>query len=139
MKHFFLCFSVLIFFLSCSSKVPQVYELHTPSTVVLRLEIARTKEERELGLMFRENLGANEGMLFIFENETQLSFWMKDTSLPLSIAFLDSTGKVINIEHMVPFSLEAVSSLSKAQYAIEVNRGAFPRFEIYTGTVLELP
>ena len=91
----------------------------------LEVEIARTKKQRENGLMFREELGWNEGMIFIFPEEQFLSFWMKDTSIPLSIAFLDEGGVVVGIYDMQPNSLEPIRSNRKCRFAIEVNRGFF--------------
>jgi uncharacterized membrane protein (UPF0127 family) len=75
--------------------------------------------------MRREDLDWNRGMLFVFEDDEYLSFWMKDTLLPLSIAFLDRRGRVVDLHDMQPNSLVPVQSTKKCRYALEVNRGYF--------------
>jgi uncharacterized protein len=72
---------------------------------LIQAEVAQTPEQRGIGLMHRPKMGANEGMLFVFESATQQCFWMKNTLLPLSIAFLDADGSVVNIEDMAPQTL----------------------------------
>jgi len=104
----------------------------------LEVEIARTKKQREKGLMFREELGWNEGMLFIFPEEQLLSFWMKDTSIPLSIVFLDGSGVVVDIYDMKPFSLDPVRSSRKCRFAIEVNQGFFSEAGLSRGDSIDL-
>src|SRR5947199_10828039 len=68
-------------------------------------EVARTPDERSIGLMFRQSLGANEGMLFVFEQPSEQCFWMKNTLIPLSVAFVADDGAIVNIEHMKPQNL----------------------------------
>jgi uncharacterized membrane protein (UPF0127 family) len=102
------------------------------------VEVARTKKQRTTGLMNRDELGRNEGMLFIFETEKYLSFWMKDTSIPLSIAFLDKNGVVTDIYDMEPYSLTTVRSSEKCSYAIEVNRGFFYESGLEVGDTIDL-
>lgn len=91
-------------------------------------EIADTSEERERGLMFREELGENEGMLFVYEEEDDRSFWMKNTLIPLDIIFLDSDLEVINIEKADPEpntsddNLASYESERPAQYVLELNQ-----------------
>jgi hypothetical protein len=104
----------------------------------LEVEIAKTKRQRARGLMSREELEWNEGMLFIFREEQYLSFWMKDTSIPLSIAFLDKNGVVTDIYDMEPFSLDPVRSSRKCRYAIEVNRNFFRDAGLAVGSSLNL-
>lgn len=104
----------------------------------LEVEIARTKKQRAKGLMFREELGWNEGVLFIFQGDQDLSFWMKDTSIPLSIAFLDNRGVVVDIYDMQPFSLDPVRSTRRLRYAIEVNRNFFRDAGLTVGDSIDL-
>ncbi len=104
----------------------------------LYVEIASTPEQRQKGLMFRKHLGENEGMLFVFEKEKILSFWMKDTYIPLSIAFIDKNGVIVNIFDMKPFSLKPVVSTLKCKYALEVNRGFFRRCGVEVGDKIDL-
>ena len=104
----------------------------------LEVEMARKKKQREKGLMFREELGWNEGMLFIFPKEQLLSFWMKDTSIPLSIAFVDERGVVVDIYDMKPYSLDPVRSSRKCRFAIEVNQGFFRDAGLTRGDSIDL-
>ena len=88
--------------------------------------------------MNRDKLDWNSGMLFVFEDERVLSFWMKDTKIPLSIAFIDKNGKVTDIFDMKPYSLEAVTSTEKCRYAIEANIGFFDESGLTVGDTVDL-
>lgn len=105
----------------------------------LMVEVAQTEKEKALGLMYREHLGKDEGMLFIYEQEEILSFWMKNTRIPLSIAFLDRNGKIVDIQDMQPFSLKVHFSRQPAAYALEVNQGWFQKNGIGIGNSVNLP
>ena len=105
----------------------------------IKVEVARTEKEQERGLMFRERMGKDEGMLFVYEREEMLSFWMKNTRLPLSIAFIDKDGKIVDIQDMEPFSLETHTSAGPARYALEMNRGWFAREGIKVGDIVKIP
>jgi len=105
----------------------------------LNAQVARTEREKARGLMFRESLGQDEGMLFVYEREEILSFWMKNTPLPLSIAFIDQQGKIVDIQDMEPFSLRTHFSARPAQYALEVNKGWFQRNGINVGDLVKFP
>ena len=105
----------------------------------IKVEVARTEKEKERGLMFRERLGKDEGMLFVYEREERLSFWMKNTRLPLSIAFIDKGGRIVDIQDMEPFSLETHMSAYPARYALEMNRGWFAREGIKVGDLVKIP
>ena len=103
------------------------------------VELAVTPEQRRQGLMFREQLGEREGMLFVFDEERTVSFWMRDTPLPLSIAFIDARGVIVHVADMVPYSEAPVPSRYPVRYALEVNRGALERAGIEVGDLVELP
>jgi len=100
----------------------------------VQVEIADTPFLRNRGLMFREDLRKDHGMLFSFPNESIQSFWMKNTLVPLSIAFIDSGGVITNIEMMRPHDLNSVSSLCNVPYALEMNEGWFDRMGINPGS-----
>jgi uncharacterized membrane protein (UPF0127 family) len=102
----------------------------------LRAEIADTPERRRRGLMFRENLPPNRGMLFIFPEEDYHGFWMKNTGISLSIAFISRNGRIRQIEVMEPMSEEIHSSRFPVKYALEVNRGWFSQFGIQAGHIV---
>jgi uncharacterized membrane protein (UPF0127 family) len=104
----------------------------------LRVEVARTSSARKKGLMHRESLGKNEGMLFVFESDQILSFWMKDTSISLSVAFLEKNGKVTDIFDMEPYSRVPVRSSIPCRYAIEANRDFFSEAGLEKGDTVDL-
>jgi hypothetical protein len=85
------------------------------------------------GLMFREKLGANDGMLFIFDEPAYQSMWMKNTLIPLSVAFLDGDGVILNILDMEPHTLTPNMSAGPARYAVETNRGWFAERKLKAG------
>ena len=99
----------------------------------IRAEVARTPAERAKGLMNRRNMGKNDGMLFVFEQPQVVSMWMKNTLIPLSVAFIDEQGRIINIAEMLPETLDSHSSLALAKYALEMNAGWFDKHNILAG------
>jgi uncharacterized membrane protein (UPF0127 family) len=105
--------------------------------IELLVEIADTPEKRARGLMFRESLPEDRGMLFDFGGvETQSGFWMKGTTIPLSIAFISVDDTIIHIQDMEPLSLELHRSDQPYEYAIEVNRGWFEANGIGVGAAV---
>ena len=107
--------------------------------IELEVELAMTPEEQILGLMYRETLEGNEGMLFVFPKERILSFWMKNTRIPLSIAFIKADGRILQIESMKPYSLDTHVSREKAQYALEMNDGWFRAHNVKEGDIVKIP
>jgi hypothetical protein len=101
----------------------------------LHVEVARTDAQRARGLMFRDRLETDWGMLFVFNRQETLRFWMKNTRIPLSIAFLDDGLVVRDIQDMEPFDERAHLSKAPARYALEMERGWFARRNIAPGTV----
>ncbi len=102
-------------------------------------EVVKTEEEKARGLMFRDQLGRDEGMLFVYVQEEILTFWMKNTPLPLSIAFLDKRGKIVDLQDMTPFSPRTHASSYPAMYALEMNQGWFKRNGIKVGDTIKIP
>jgi uncharacterized membrane protein (UPF0127 family) len=100
----------------------------------LFIELADTPSKREYGLMNRKYLPKNQGMLFKFPNPTLASFWMKNTYIPLDIAFLDDHGSVLQIESMSPLNTKAIYSNRSCRYALEVNKGWFAENGITVGS-----
>jgi len=106
----------------------------------VRAEIAATPDARRRGLMFRERLAEDHGMLFLFPHERILRFWMKNTPLPLSIAFADARGRIVRIADLEPHSEASVSSGVPALYALEMSRGWFARNAVLEGDrILRIP
>ena len=105
--------------------------------ITLNVEIAQDPESLQEGLMFRESLPENQGMLFVFPYERILSFWMRNTYIPLDIAFINSAGQIIDIQTMEPIdeSKHYISS-APALYALEVNGGWFERHQIGVGATV---
>jgi uncharacterized membrane protein (UPF0127 family) len=103
---------------------------------LIRAEVAHTPEQRAIGLMHRTSLGANEGMLFVFEQPGVQCFWMKNTLVPLSIAFLADDGTIVNIADMQPQSLDSHCSDKPVRYALEMNQGWFDRKGLKPGAKL---
>jgi uncharacterized membrane protein (UPF0127 family) len=99
----------------------------------LRVEVAVTVGQRIQGLMFREKLARDDGMLFVFEELGYHSMWMKNTPLPLSVAFLDGEGRILNIADMEPHTLDSHYAAGPARYAIETNKGWFAERRIKPG------
>ncbi len=108
-------------------------------TVDIPVEIADTPAKRETGLMGRTALAADAGMLFVFDQDQPLSFWMKDTLIPLSIAFINSKGIIVDIQDMQPLDETPHHSVAPAKYALEVNQGFFRAQGIQVGDRAVLP
>jgi len=100
---------------------------------LIQAEVARTSDERATGLMFREHMGTNEGMLFVFEQPGTQCFWMKNTLIPLSTAFLADDGTVVNIARMQPQTLDSHCSAQPVRYVLEMNQGWFAKRGIKPG------
>ncbi len=100
------------------------------------VEVAKTPEETSNGLMGRKHLGKDEGMLFIFEVEDYHGFWMKNTLIPLSIAFIDKDGRIVKITDMKPLSLQTHAPPRRVIYALEMNKGWFSSNGIKAGDIV---
>lgn len=102
-------------------------------------EIANTDSTRMRGLMKRDSMPADHGMIFVFPDEAERSFWMRDTRFPLDILFVDASGKVVSVRAMKPYDLSSTPSDGPAKYAIELNAGAAERAGVKAGDVLGIP
>ncbi len=99
----------------------------------LTAEVASTPEQRTRGLMYRRELGRNSGMLFVYQESAALSFWMKNTFIPLSIAFIAEDGSIMHITDMAAQTLKPHASPEPVLYALEMNRGWFSEKNIRKG------
>ena len=113
------------------------------SFVALQVEVADSDEERMKGLMFRKSLNENEGMLFVFDRDTDGPFWMKDTPLSLDIIFINSQNQVVSIaENTTPFSEQLIYSSSPPapslpyRFALEVRAGFTKQHQIQKGDII---
>ncbi|KQV85467.1 DUF192 domain-containing protein [Rhizobacter sp. Root1221] len=102
----------------------------------IRAQVAQTDEQRMTGLMHRPAMPNNDGMLFVFNEATQQCFWMKNTLLPLSAAFIADDGTVINIEDMKPQTLDSHCSKKPVRFVLEMNVGWFAKRGIKPGARL---
>ena len=109
--------------------------------VEVRVAVAKSKWSRYIGLRWRETLPEDRGMLFVFGKERELSFTMADTVIPLSIAFIDSNGRIVDIQDMEPLDDDPPSYVSAepAQYALEVNQGFYAERGVEVGDRVEIP
>lgn len=105
----------------------------------IQVYVARSDEERAMGLMHRRELPDDEGMLFMCDRCAVLKFWMKDTPLPLSIAFLEEDGTILKIADLVPHDLRGESSGLPVRFVLEVNQGWFAQRGIAPGARIEGP
>lgn len=103
----------------------------------IEVEVADEPHERQIGLMFRDSLEENQGMIFVYEKAKPLSFWMKNTRIPLSIAYISAECKIVRIEEMFPFVLDGVPSGEPVQFALEMNQGWFEKNKVYIGSELK--
>ena len=99
-------------------------------------QVAQSTEQRSTGLMFRREMPQHEGMLFIFEQPSMQCFWMKNTLLPLTAAFVSDDGTIVNLEDMKPQTLDSHCSLKPVRYVLEMNRGWFAKKGIKAGAKL---
>ena len=106
---------------------------------VIDAQVASTPEQRMIGLMHRKEMPQQEGMLFVFEQPTQQCFWMKNTLLPLAIAFIADDGTIVNLDEMKPQTLDSHCSAKPVRYVLEMNTGWFSRKGIKAGTKLSGP
>jgi hypothetical protein len=106
---------------------------------LIRAELALDQASRARGLMFRERLGTNEGMLFVFEQAATQCFWMRNTLVPLTIAFLAEDGRIVNTADMEPKTETSHCSVEPVRFALEMERGWFAKRGIGKGERLTAP
>ena len=133
---------VFLYPVSCTSQKLPVQEIPIERDgavlAVIKAEIARTDDERNKGLMYRKKLKDGTGMLFIYDKDDIISFWMKNTLIPLSIAFITSEGRIIEIKDMYPGDLKSVASGRAVRYALEAPQGWFARAGVETGDIARI-
>ena len=102
-------------------------------------QVAQTPQEHQVGLMFRKEMPQHEGMLFVFEQPAQQCFWMKNTVLPLTAAFVADDGTIVNMADMKPQTTDAHCSAQPVRYVLEMNQGWFSKKGIQSGARLSGP
>ncbi len=126
---------------SPEARVPTVVIETADGEVLVPVEVADSADEREVGLMNRESLPEDAGMIFLFDDDSSGGFWMKDTLIPLSIAFADADGVILNILDMEPCETDPCEIYDPGvtyRSALEVNQGAFSRWGVEEGDRLTL-
>ncbi len=106
---------------------------------VIDAQLAMTPEQRQIGLMLRKDMPQHEGMLFVFEQASQQCFWMKNTLLPLTAAFVTDDGTIVNLADMKPQNLDSHCSTQPVRYVLEMNQGWFAKKGIKAGSRLGGP
>ena len=120
---------------SAAARLPTMV-LHAGGQAI-QAEIAATDETRQKGLMFREKMAKNDGMLFVFNELAYHSMWMRNTPLPLSVAFVDESGRIVSIHDMEPFTETTHQAAGPARYALEMNRGWFAANKVNVGDAIK--
>lgn len=104
---------------------------------LIQAEVAQNDQQRQQGLMFRDKMAPNAGMIFVFDDLNPQCMWMKNTLLPLSVAFIDAEGRIVNIEDMQPQTLDNHCSAKPVKFALEMNLGWFAKRHIKPGAVID--
>lgn len=146
MRRAFFLAAVCLLACAVASCKPQQFPVKTVTIrtasgndITVAAELAVTDEQRQRGFMERRTIPDGTGMLFVFENDQILRFWMKNTPHPLSIAYIDRDGTIRDIFDMTPFSLSSVVSTVSVRYALEVPQGWFAKAGVRAGDVVLFP
>jgi uncharacterized membrane protein (UPF0127 family) len=122
-----------------AQEAPQLNLPHTKLSAgihVIDAQVALTPEQRQIGLMLRKDMPQHEGMIFVFERPAQQCFWMKNTLLPLTAAFVADDGTIVNLADMKPQTTETHCSDKPVRYVLEMNKGWFAKKGIKAGSKL---
>lgn len=128
--------------LLCQAANAQQAQMNLPRVAInagfhqIEAQVAATPEQREIGLMFRREMPQHEGMLFVFQQPEKLCFWMKNTLIPLSAAFIADDGTIVNIEDMKPLTTDSHCSVKPVRYVLEMNQGWFAKKGLKAGAKL---
>ena len=143
MKHFLmllLCLAAASGNLSQAQNAPQLELPRVKLSAGIHLidtQVAATPEQRSTGLMFRKDMPQSEGMLFVFEQASEQCFWMKNTLLPLTAAFVADDGTIVNLADMKPQTTDSHCSTQPVRYVLEMNQGWFARKGVKPGSKLD--
>jgi hypothetical protein len=138
--RFFVAVNLIAFSVAAFAQMPQLQLPRIALSVgmfQIDAQVAQSPEERQIGLMFRTQMPQNEGMLFIFEQPTTQCFWMKNTLLPLTAAFVDDAGFIVNLADMKPQTTETHCSAKPVRFVLEMNQGWFAKKGIKAGAKLK--
>ncbi|MDP2314593.1 MAG: DUF192 domain-containing protein [Pseudomonadota bacterium] len=127
--------SVLLLTLACAGAKANEVTL-TVKGHAITVEVADEPAERSIGLMYRDDLPSDHGMVFVYPDTKERSFWMKDTRVPLTIAYVDSAGIIVHLADMTPLDTSSVPSVKPAMYALEMRQGWFAAHDVAVGDTL---
>lgn len=139
MKRSLVAFASSLLFVLAPALAEDTAQLDLPRTTLkagmhlIQAQVASTPGERSIGLMHRKDMPANEGMLFVFEVPATQCFWMKNTLLPLTAAFVADDGTIVNLADMKPQTLHSHCSEKPVRYVLEMNQGWFAKRAIQPG------
>lgn len=140
--HRYFLAALMLLAAGCSSEQPQsnlpTVKMQLGNTE-FTLEVAADAMSRERGLMRRDSMPATHGMIFVFNEPRKLSFWMRDTRIPLDIVYVDANGKVDSVKQLQPYVRTAVYSDGDVKWAIELNQGAAAKAGVSAGQTLQIP
>jgi hypothetical protein len=134
-----LLLSLLLGLASASTNAQNQPQLNLPRTTLsigfhqLQVQVAATPEQQATGLMFRTDMPAHEGMLFVFPTASQQCFWMKNTLIPLTAAFVTDDGTIVNLEDMQPQTTQSHCSSKPVRFVLEMNQGWFVKKGLKAG------
>ena len=132
---------VLFVVAGCRESVPTALPTVpiTIGTQTYTVEIAASEQTRARGLMRRDSMDKDKGMIFVFPDEERQSFWMKNTRIPLDLIYIDAEGHVVSIHPLEPYNLKSVTSPEPIKNAIELNRGQASVSGVKPGDLIEIP
>jgi uncharacterized membrane protein (UPF0127 family) len=137
MRHAILALLSLVVLAGCQQPVLVTVQV---DNINARVEVADSEQERQRGLMFRDAMEKDQGMLLVFESEKPLTMWMLNTYIPLDVGFFDARGQLLNVVTMQPDGGKTMHhSEGPALYALEMNAGWFDHYRIESGARLKLP
>lgn len=145
MNRLLVCLSCLLALLTGPAWSREAPQLQLPRVTLkagmhlIQAQVAATPEQRSIGLMFREEMPGGEGMLFVFEQPAGQCFWMKNTLLPLTAAFVGDDGTIVNLVDMKPQNLDSHCSAGPVRYVLEMHQGWFAKRGIQAGFRLSGP
>ena len=131
------CLSFSVWAQQAQTQLPRV--ILQAGMFQIEAQVASTPAQREIGLMFRQDMATHEGMLFVFEQPQKQCFWMKNTLLPLTAAFVEEDGTIVNLADMKPQSTESHCSDKPVRFVLEMNQGWFAKRGLKKGFKLKGP
>lgn len=125
----------LVFFISSNTFSADEIKIND---LLTNIEVASNPNDRRKGLMFRKSLSEDHGMFFVWDYRKRQCMWMKNTYIPLNVAYIDTKGKILEIYEMLPLSEDSICSKKRVKYALEVNLDWFKRNNVYVGDQIDI-